>query len=79
MCPGRRIKSCASRLKHQEFGSQLFSSLGGANCLQSLEFAHGSKDGLCRGCGAGGLDCLSSFSLSINPFKYINKAIRKAD
>lgn len=47
-------------------GSENFSSLGGANCLQSLDLVQGSIGGLCGGWGAGGFDCLSSFSLSIN-------------
>lgn len=57
------------RVMHHKLVSELFSSLGGAICLQSLDLVHGSKDGLCGGCGAAGFDCLSSFSRSMNLFQ----------
>lgn len=47
------------------------SSLGGANCLLRGERVQGSRGALCGAWGVGGFDCLSSFSLSINPFQSI--------
>lgn len=52
--------------RFQSSGSELLISLGGAKLLLSWDLVHGSNAGLWGGCGAGGFDCLSSFSLSIN-------------
>lgn len=61
-------QSYIPRNQHSQISDSALSSLGGANCLVSRDLIHGSIGGLCGGGGVGGLDCLSSFSLSTNLF-----------